>query len=159
MTKEIYLHVTKFQSTLPRKERPATVFPYAASVAFQSTLPRRERPESALWLLHRWRSFNPRSHGGSDTQKCVIQAERLAFQSTLPRRERQGIQGSIQTCSCVSIHAPTKGATHIATESPSRYSVSIHAPTKGATPIQMSWLNRHKVSIHAPTKGATRGAG
>ena len=59
------------------------------SLQFQSTLPRRERRR--IWASsHTERSFNPRSHEGSD---------------------RQGRCGNLHTA--VSIHAPTKGATII----------------------------------------------
>ena len=54
-----------FQSTLPRRERPATIKLVTAIFPFQSTLPRRERPRAF--------SVFPGS--------CI-------FQSTLPRRER-----------------------------------------------------------------------
>ena len=56
-----------FQSTLPRKERPASAFSFVSSVTFQSTLPRKERPDfdPPFLMFH-------------------------VFQSTLPRKERQG---------------------------------------------------------------------
>ena len=55
----------KFQSTLPRRERHDPFKFYTADEIFQSTLPRRERHLSCcilLLLLY----FNPRSRGGSD---------------------------------------------------------------------------------------------
>ena len=55
---------------------------------FQSTLPRRERPSMTILMILR-RSFNPRSHAGSD-----------GFQV-----------GDIVPLYVVSIHAPTQGAT------------------------------------------------
>ena len=54
---------------------------------FQSTLPRRERP-LLLILLKDGEHFNPRSHEGSDQEP-----HNIYFQP------------------CISIHAPTKGAT------------------------------------------------
>ena len=55
----------RFQSTLPRRERPCPNALDNSPTMFQSTLPRRERPGS-----HRdnpdHTSFNPRSHEGSD---------------------------------------------------------------------------------------------
>ena len=101
--------VLPFQSTLPRRERHhlcthnsrpravsihaptkgATDLPFAplSFQPFQSTLPRRER---RMWehgsLIQR--SFNPRSHEGSDEVRSMKKARRYVFQSTLPRRER-----------------------------------------------------------------------
>ena len=58
-------------------------------------------------------------------------------------------------CICVSIHAPTRGATgHDALYVWCRL-VSIHAPTRGATENSLLDYQRQRVSIHAPTRGAT----
>ena len=80
------------------------------------------------------KSFNPRSHEGSDSARqdgagkiiivsihaptkgatrtglSTIQIHRL-FQSTLPRRERHRLPQCSRSPIRVSIHAPTKGAT------------------------------------------------
>ena len=80
------------------------------SKPFQSTLPRRERPYQAAGVNINKRSFNPRSHEGSD-QTCMSPC------SPVP----------------VSIHAPTKGATCLSRSAVSESRVSIHAPAKGAT--------------------------
>ena len=79
------------------------------------------------------RSFNPRSHVGSDT--------------------------NINTSVCfkfVSIHAPTWGATLCMVFAIILRMVSIHAPTWGATCVTV-YVGRNLlyVSIHAPTWGAT----
>ena len=60
-----------FQSTLPRKERPASAFSFVSSVTFQSTLPRKERPEG--WRIYEtiYGDFNPRSHARSDRPLIV----------------------------------------------------------------------------------------
>ena len=101
---------------------------------FQSTLPRRERRERKDIC---WRSpgnFNPHSHEGSDKlqwskadlqnlfQSTLPRRERLKqkireleeskFQSTLPRRERQLLPMFDDISDDISIHTPTKGATH-----------------------------------------------
>ena len=78
----------------------------------------------------------------------------------------------------VSIHAPTRGATHHSSTlglresrfqfthprgvrllsgslSICRWCVSIHAPTRGATIALLDQLHTGEVSIHAPTRGAT----
>ena len=64
-----------------------------------------------------------------------------------PRRKTQE--------SCVSIHAPTWGATANATCNRVSSFVSIHAPTWGATTVSIFSANLSLVSIHAPTWGAT----
>ena len=104
----------QFQSTLPRRERPATHHsPRIYRLKFQSTLPRRER------LLHIWfkssrlDNFNPRSREGSDTYKNI------SWDS-----------------SNISIHAPAKGATQGITLAGVFFDISIHAPAKGATARQ-----------------------
>ena len=120
---------------------------------FQSTLPRRERPApDPDRRLHK--NFNPRSHEGSDGrstrcehsikisihaptkgatsvltrlhahpsfQSTLPRRERpyipgiclfpLLFQSTLPRRERPNSSNCLLQSATISIHAPTKGAT------------------------------------------------
>ncbi len=65
----------KFQSTLPRGERPSPVAMTARSIVFQSTLPRGERLCScrSATLLE---DFNPRSREGSDNYGYQI-AHRL----------------------------------------------------------------------------------
>ena len=148
-------HLTlKFQSTLPREERPMYQAACLPFYQFQSTLPREERRSCRLSLLlvpvfqstlpreerHMktapgifFRDFNPRSHERSDH-----------FQRTLWRL----------LCH-ISIHAPTRGAT-----------------SPGTTPLRWHWfqstLPREErralyflcycllwISIHAPTRGAT----
>ena len=59
----------------------------------------------------RGRDFNPRSHAGSDTAVRCVRRYPLAFQSTLPRGERLRAFRVVVHCWCISIHAPTRGAT------------------------------------------------
>ena len=66
LTSIIILHQNLFQSTLPRRERPAAIVLKKYKVReFQSTLPRRERHKLST-LLPFWFYFNPRSREGSD---------------------------------------------------------------------------------------------
>ena len=65
-------HASRFQSTLPRRERLRMSYICFGALSFQSTLPRRERQK--LEILYRWWTV---------------------FQSTLPRRERLPTQSSI----------------------------------------------------------------
>ena len=99
-----------FQSTLPRRERPAYRTSVPPTPKFQSTLPRRERRMRAE-EQNAFRDFNPRSREGSDT----------------------GEQPKARI-SNISIHAPAKGATSVALPLLLCYIISIHAPAKGATP-------------------------
>ena len=78
---------------------------------FQSTLPQRERlqmPQSTNLGEH----FNPRSRKGSDRTGSGGAAAICAFQSTLPQRERRFPFSSRVPPVSISIHAPAKGATY-----------------------------------------------
>ena len=100
---------------------------------FQSTLPRRERPVVHGMACPLKQHFNPRSHEGSDYPGQSSATGEPLFQSTLPRRERrmpapnkavrpyfnprshEGSDAPFCTWEhplIISIHAPTKGATH-----------------------------------------------
>ena len=56
---------------------------------------------------------------------------------------------------CISIHAPTWGATDRVIMMQGYYDISIHAPTWGATVTVESMEKFLYISIHAPTWGAT----
>ncbi len=122
----------KFQSTLPRGERPRSAPPCCWYTEFQSTLPRGERPEAAENRL--WPG---------------------KFQSTLPRGERRLCRLSGRKPQTISIHAPTRGATSYPY---AVVSVGLFQSTlprgerlKGlSTRPAYIWI-----SIHAPTRGAT----
>ena len=106
----LYSPTHRFQSTLPRGERPTTSSPSRSPAGYfnprshegsDSLMPKSPKPDG---------NFNPRSHEGSDQPHCKIDLNasisihaptrgataRLAvkylkdlFQSTLPRGERQ----------------------------------------------------------------------
>ena len=104
------MRVDQFQSTLPRRERPADNKFNSMPCQFQSTLPRRERHihdvrisiacldfnprsrEGSDFVISLSASsminFNPRSREGSDFGKILVVKIHQPFQSTLPRRER-----------------------------------------------------------------------
>ena len=84
-----------------------------------------------------------------------------AKSTIVPFKKQMYSSGSIilsykdDKCICVSIHAPTRGATgHDALYVWCRL-VSIHAPTRGATARLLCPRITGAVSIHAPTRGAT----
>ena len=123
---------TRFQSTLPRRERPRWQARSSSSFPFQSTLPRRERPiiTGLVTLV-------------------------VLFQSTLPRRERRLSGRHPPGHRGISIHAPAKGATYSRSFGRPPDNISIHAPAKGATRQIPGQIVQHSISIHAPAKGAT----
>ena len=89
------LNHSEFQSTLPRRERRSALDQLRESGLFQSTLPRRERLDPMEWCTA-MRHFNPRSREGSDRIRTRTVHDHL-----------------------ISIHAPAKGATEIASLSTS----------------------------------------
>ena len=124
----------KFQSTLPRGERPLWCPVFYLTGLFQSTLPRGER-HSLRHLLRHLYGFNPRSHAGSDSSRRGCTRDMQSFN---PRS-----------------HA---GSDCIRSRYRHGQGVSIHAPTRGATPKSNNQIYIHYVSIHAPTRGATNGS-
>ena len=78
-----------FQSTLPRGERRITRPYRRGSRLFQSTLPRGERRISRRIQRNGNVYFNPRSREGSDPATNSSPMLAIRFQSTLPRGERQ----------------------------------------------------------------------
>ena len=149
------LHLSRFQSTLPRRERLADAFTVnifnlisinapakgatipafsgaLGAVSFQSTLPRRERLAIRQHFLSNF-NFNPRSREGSD------------------KDTKMPLEGA----TFISIHAPAKGATPGAAAAQPLAAILIHAPAKGAT-LHAGFHGRSQIiSIHAPAKGAT----
>ena len=81
---------------------------------FQSTLPQGERQKNRDFSRRSKEYFNPRSHKGSDYACRCLDPGRFV----------------------ISIHAPTRGATHKNRETEVGYFISIHAPTRGATVAQ-----------------------
>ena len=72
----------------PAKGATLCIFIPAGQSLFQSTLPRRERP-ATIATISGWLDFNPRSREGSDRSTLIANFCQTIFQSTLPRRERQ----------------------------------------------------------------------
>ena len=84
-----------------------------------------------------------------------------AKSTIVPFKKQMYSSGSIilsykdDKCICVSIHAPTRGATNVQSGLFKSQTVSIHAPTRGATHTVARHRAKFSVSIHAPTRGAT----
>ena len=98
--------------------------------------------------------FNPRSHKGSDTNGSFI----VGIINDFNPRSHKGSDQVVRFLSAleaISIHAPTRGATHTFSTSRHNINISIHAPTRGATVFYFSCIFFRYISIHAPTRGAT----
>ena len=99
----------RFQSTHPRRVRPARKRPSGWARPFQSTHPRRVRPSARSCAVSRACCFNPRTHAGCDTNRrsgtrphtcfnprthagcdhrSITHWSHGGFQSTHPRRVR-----------------------------------------------------------------------
>ena len=156
-TKNSVKHPPRYESFNPRTHTGCDVprgCVWPLPNPFQSTHPHGVRP-SHLQLLYATRCFNPRTHTGCDINKQATLLRGLLFQSTHPHGVRHvGSQKNPSTF-YVSIHAPTRGATHVTEAAASRTPVSIHAPTRGATGEMEQEARQMQVSIHAPTRGAT----
>ena len=163
-----------FQPTRPRGARPRAGNFFSLWGMFQPTRPRGARLFSSL-SIDTYRSFNPRAHEGRDSIYCDNSNVQL-FQPTRPRGARRSGRCHTADRSCVSTHAPTRGATDnvplpFATQEfqPTRprgarlhegelvaiRDVSTHAPTRGATFDSLLSHVMREVSTHAPTRGAT----
>ena len=121
-----------FQSTLPRRERQRD----AGSVRQRSNISI-HAPAKGATRMHSipvilFRHFNPRSREGSDN--CFTDSLNSFFNFNPRSREGSDLHNLPLPClSLISIHAPAKGATEIATATPVFTIISIHAPAKGAT--------------------------
>ena len=99
---------------------------------FQSTHPHGVRLPDPVFLLATYR-FNPRTHTGCDT---LIRPGNFYITVSFNPRTHTGCDNPAYQLNfpfVVSIHAPTRGATHACFIAASNFSVSIHAPTRGAT--------------------------
>ena len=125
---------SRFQSTLPRRERlPATPklehFRYfnprsregSDRVAISSFVyllyfnPRSREGSDYVggFMITLYSDFNPRSREGSDEYPTNFLFHLFQFQSTLPRRERHNFFSDLSAMILISIHAPAKGATTV----------------------------------------------
>ena len=77
---------------------------------FQSTLPRGERPEPETEAIRGFMiSIHAPARGA--TQFVPLSLKKVEFQSTLPRGERRFMADNIDSLQIISIHAPARGAT------------------------------------------------
>lgn len=83
----IFLVFCKFQSALPRGERPCPYPLRGAQVGFQPALPQGERQRNQ-WLRNQRRIISIRAPTRGATKSLPHSLPTLLFQSSLPRRER-----------------------------------------------------------------------
>ena len=165
-----------FQSTLPREERHRPIFSAISLIVFQSTLPREERlPPDRLDRLSQ-PHFNPRSHERSDVRAYVDTKAQANFN---PRSHERSDKVHVVSSDVftISIHAPTRGATHMVVTfklTTSEFQSTLPREERlngsGSCAITFNFNPRsHErsdqerrlcgvydgISIHAPTRGAT----
>ena len=112
---KLYEDVYKFQSTLPRRERPCNRF-------------------STFFLQY----FNPHSHEGSDAFFLATSTKLFLFQSTLPRRERRFFILHVIVHNNFNPHSHEGSDGYCSNTAVISSSISIHTPTKGATDLMQS---------------------
>ena len=121
-----------FQSTLPRRERPFRDLYIALVTTFQSTLPRRERQTQTASLKGSFYvSIHAPTKGATDLVSAIVDV--VKFQSTLPRRERRESCAGRQPSTCFNPRSHEGSDRDISSWCIIKTCVSIHAPTKGAT--------------------------
>ncbi len=144
-----------FAVSIHAPTRGATYFVSSspARKLFQSTRPRGARPMRATNLITVG-CFNPRAHAGRDIH-LQQDVGLLAVSIHAPTRGATHGHQTLGRYRIVSIHAPTRGATYVVAPPSVVNGVSIHAPTRGATSVRTRSSSNLRVSIHAPTRGAT----
>ena len=105
------IKISKFQSTLPRRERRQQSLYSVKDLLFQSTLPRRERLYAIVcrMIYNLFQSTLPR-------RERPITFSSLSFLQNFNPRSREGsdlADDYIYNMYCISIHAPAKGATKL----------------------------------------------
>ena len=151
----------------------------ATLIKFQSTLPREERPVRRYSLPLISVNFNPRSHERSDNIQNLTFALTKRFQSTLPREERRCMRVRIAAPLCnfnprsherSDYFTPNKNRLTHVYFNPRSHERSDHCSLYHLSVLQLfqSTLPREErrprllrpggitpISIHAPTRGAT----
>ena len=127
---------------------------FAAGVRFQSTLPRVERP-----LYSRYRPapshFNPRSREWSDGTKMFILFFVIIFQSTLPRVERLSSDFLLFTLSRFQSTLPRVERPLLTQQQQAVYKFQSTLPRVERLVSHNKTFILLTISIHAPASGAT----
>ena len=168
---------SKFQSTLPRGERPwfwfcsplprwhfnprsregsdeSSAYVSAQSLHFNPRS-REGSDQFACEMTVCMGNFNPRSREGSDVAPPATDCNTDPFQSTLPRGERH-IELQCNTALWKFQSTLPRGERlRVFHHDEHQIVISIHAPARGATCEQCGQKVSFKISIHAPARGAT----
>ena len=86
-----------------------------------------------MYVRSPYTDFNPRSHEGSDQRGIDIPFSPPYFNPRSHEGSDQDNANDTSITTWISIHAPTRGATHSNGVALSHIPISIHAPTRGAT--------------------------
>ena len=127
----------RFQSTLPRGERPR--FSAVVGINFNISIHAPARGATDFTTSRRLRiniSIHAPARGATLSIASITPTKK--FQSTLPRGER-----------------PARGATSCTISAITVNTISIHAPARGATFYGWKHWGLLFISIHAPARGAT----
>ena len=127
----IIVFFTRFQSTLPRRERPSARCCAVNIELFQSTLPRRERQRA-----------------------CTSYPSARPFQSTLPRRERHTMPSAVLSFSGFQSTLPRRERQRRCSHDALRFYFNPRS-REGSDAVGRQGAIHHAISIHAPAKGAT----
>ena len=166
-----------FQSTLPRRERPNTVYAIKSYQKFQSTLPRRERPPAdpaplvsmlkisihapaeGATLLPQCLTpvvwyFNPRSRGGSDSVRLPELACSVYFNPRSRGGSDAGIAGRIKAAFEFQSTLPRRERRKSIPVDNIILKISIHAPAEGATNWKRK-MQRRKLYFNPRSRGGS----
>ena len=162
------MQAVRFQSTLPRRERPSSVTRACPCWNFNprsregsDRSPARLRPiysyfnprsregsdNAQVDFFCGKQDFNPRSREGSDAGVWQIIKATAAFQSTLPRRERRTLRPPA-TSWCHFNPRSREGSDGIMRCQNLFTTISIHAPAKGAT-LSFDDIRKHIISFQS----------
>ena len=122
----------KFQSALPRGERPHLLMTVPARFFISIRAPARGATITSHGSSRSGKYFNPRSREGSDTLSSL----RVMTFSYFNPRSREGsdrMQQEIERFLRISIRAPARGATEESAADAAASEISIRAPARGAT--------------------------
>ncbi len=121
-----------FQSTLLQEERQTAIETIKFYLEFQSTLLQEERQSAVRCCIVT--SIFQSTLLQEERHQALLSIDRIRiFQSTLLQEERRLLHPVLRMPVMISIHAPTRGATHSCRTDRSNNLISIHAPTRGAT--------------------------
>ena len=172
----VYANYTRFQSTLPRGERPLSVDVLMSFNTISIHAPTRGATTTTDIQCFHSRYFNPRSHEGSDADYIDTVVPPRGFQSTLPRGERRRTaDGADRRCyfnprshegSDPGSHCRRQPGAYFNPRShegsdddkPCVESIRVNFNPRSHEGSDMLSVFRSKafvISIHAPTRGAT----